>query len=850
MPAPRLLEVAVALPLRTTFHYLAEPPLAGRVAAGHRVLVPFGRRRVTGYVVGFPEAADVASVKPVLDLLDEGEPLVPPSLLELLRWVADYYLAPLGEVCRTALPGGLAPASARTLVLTPEGVSATRAIETGDDGAPAVTAIERRLLGRLAAAGDGLLPRSLLGGAGRDARAALASLRRRGLVALADRVGGDRARARTQTLVRLAAPLDEPRLAQLARRAPKRAALLRFLRDRGPAPTPALRAALGEVGDAVRALVAAGLVATETVEIGRTLDWGLGPAGGGDAPAHLTLHQRAAFEALSSALVAERFAPFLLHGVTGSGKTEVYIRLVEAALAASRGAIVLVPEISLTPQLVGRFTRRLGDRVAVLHSALGDGERLDQWQRVRRGDAPVVVGARSAVFAPVHPLGVIVVDEEQEGSFKQEDGVRYHARDVALVRARQAGAVCVLGSATPSIESWARATGRVDGASPLGYLALPERVEARPMPAVEIVDLRRRIGDDAPSAGRTGAAPDRSPPSPVSQVLESAIAATLAARRQTLLFLNRRGYATFLLCPDCGYRFGCRDCAVSLVYHRAERALRCHYCGASRPAPAVCPRCNGGEVLQFGSGTERVEEWLAARFPAARLARLDRDAVGPRARVRDILAEVAEGKVDILVGTQMIAKGHDFFGVTLVGVLLAESGLSLPDFRAAERSFQLLTQVAGRAGRGEAPGRVIAQTYDPDHAAIRFAAAHDVRGFYEAELAARQELGYPPFRRLVNVRLDAPTADGARRAASWVAARAKARLEGDTSLAEQVALVGPAPAPLSRLRGRHRWHLLLKGKTSGPVRRLAAGLAADAAARGGLAANVALSLDVDPATLL
>lgn len=835
-----LAEVAVALPVGGTFHYLAPPPLDTRLALGHRVLVPFGRRQVTGYVVGFPETAEVDGLKAIEGLLDDGDPLVPPSLLDLLRWVSDYYLAPLGEVCRTALPGGLAPASARRLVLTAEGLAAARAAETGEGA----TTAESRLLARLAASGDGLLLRSLLAGGGRAAKTALSALRRRGLVTFAERVEGDRARPRHETLVSLAGPLDEPALAQKARRAPRRVALLRFLRERGPTSMPVLRKALGDVTATVKALAEAGQVVLETVEVGRRVDWGLGAAGGGEAPAVLTRAQSDALMVLRAALASESFAPFLLHGVTGSGKTEVYIRLIEAALAAGRGAIVLVPEISLTPQLVGRFTRRLGDRVAVLHSALSDGERLDEWRRVRRGEATVVVGARSAVFAPVEALGVVVVDEEQEGSFKQEDGVRYHARDVAQVRARQAGAVCLLGSATPSLESWARATGKVEGASPLGHLRLPERVEARPLPVVEVVDLRRKIGEPAPEGQA------RDPRSPVSPALEQAIEETLKARRQALLFLNRRGYATFLLCPDCGHRFGCEACAVSLVYHRAERALRCHYCGASRPAPAVCPKCDGTGVLQFGSGTERVEEWLAARFPEARLARLDRDVIGPRGAIRDVLADVAAGEVDILVGTQMVAKGHDFPGVTLVGVLLAESGLSLPDFRAAERTVQLLTQVAGRAGRGETPGRVIVQSYDPDHPAIQFAAGHDADGFYAVELEARRELGYPPFKRLVNLRVDAPSEDGARRAASWLASGVSARLTADAGLAGLVEMVGPAPAPLSRLRGRHRWHLLLKCASSAAVRRLAAAVAAEARQPGGLTRGVVLSVDVDPATLL
>jgi primosomal protein N' (replication factor Y) len=848
-PAGRLVEVAVALPIVGTFHYLAPPPLDARLAPGHRVLVPFGRRRVTAYVVGFPQAAGVRAVKPVLALLDDDAPLVPASLLDLLRWVADYYLAPLGEVFRTALPGGLAPASSRRLVLTPAGLAAARALEL-EPGPSA----ESRLLTRLAAAGDGLLARPLLAGGGAAARQAIGSLRRRGLVEEAERVGGDRARARREVVVRLAGGLDEPTLARIARLAPKRAAVLRLLRDRGPTPLADLRRVLGEVGAPLRALAAGGLVTLETVDVGRRVDWGLGPAAGDEPPATLTVAQVSALDAATSALATGGFASFLLHGVTGSGKTEVYIRAIQAVLARGRGAVVLVPEISLTPQLVGRFCRRLGDRVAVLHSGLSEGERFDEWRRVRLGAAPVVVGARSAVFAPVEPLGLIVVDEEQEGSFKQDDGVRYHARDVALVRARQAGALCLLGSATPSLESWTRATGRLDSGAQHGYLRLPERVASRPLPPVEIVDLRQGLGGvtgatrGANARKRPAAASE--PPAPVSALLEAAIERTLAAGQQALLFLNRRGYATFLLCPDCGYRFGCRDCSVALVFHRAEQALRCHYCGASRPAPALCPKCGGADVLQFGSGTERVEEWLATRFPGARIARLDRDAVGTKGAVRDLLAEVAAGRVDLLVGTQMVAKGHDFPGVTLVGVLLAESGLAFPDFRAAERTFQLLTQVAGRAGRGEVPGRVIIQTYDPEHPAVRLAAGHELETFYEQELAARRELGYPPFRRLVNLRLDAPTAEGARLAATQVAACVAARLAGDPELATQVEMVGPAPAPLSRLRGRHRWQLLLKGRTSGAVRRLAGAVAAEATGRRALPAGATLSLDVDPASLL
>ncbi|MCW5809269.1 MAG: primosomal protein N', partial [Deltaproteobacteria bacterium] len=513
-------------------------------------------------------------------------------------------------------------------------------------------------------------------------------------------------------------------------------------------------------------------------------------------------------------------APFLLHGVTGSGKTEVYLRVIAEALARGKTALVLVPEISLTPQLAARFRARFGDQVAILHSGLRDTARLGEWSRLRRGEATIAVGARSAVFAPLDRLGVIVVDEEHDGSFKQDEGVKYQARDVALVRAQRAGALCVLGSATPSLETAAHAE-----RGNYRKLVLTERPTSRPMPTVEVVDLRTWMPDGEAM---------------LSAPLRAAIAETLAAGDQVILFLNRRGFATFVLCRACGHSFRCPQCSVSLTYHRRQDRLVCHYCGHKRPVPETCPKCHvKGSIERKGLGTEKVADTLAAEFPSARVARLDRD-VASGAGVERILARVASREVNLLVGTQMVTKGHDFPGVTLVGVLCADTGLDLPDFRASERTFQLLAQVAGRAGRGERAGRVIVQTYRPDAPAVVAAAAHDYTQFFRSELAARAEIGYPPHGRLIAVRIDGKEEHDVAAMAARVAQAAEA-IARRPDLGGVVEVRGPVPAPLERLRGRSRWQVWLRSADRHALRRVARATAAIEVPPG-----VRVGLDVDP----
>jgi primosomal protein N' (replication factor Y) (superfamily II helicase) len=600
------------------------------------------------------------------------------------------------------------------------------------------------------------------------------------------------------------------------RRARAQHAVLEYLLARGRIPVEELKAAFPRGRAALGALARRGLVRLDTeTPVARA---GLLPSSAA-VPA-LTPAQAAALAEIEAAFGT--FAPFLLHGVTGSGKTEVYLQAIARARAAGKGALVLVPEIALTPQLSGRFRARFGDEVALLHSGLSDAERHAEWRRLRKGDARICVGVRSAIFAPVQDLAVLVVDEEHEGSFKQEDGPAYQARDLAIVRGKLEDAVVILGSATPSLET-------IENARKGRYrrLELPARIDDRPLPAVELVDLRRLRKPGASLA-----------PALVSPRLAEALEETVAAGQQAILFLNRRGYETLVVCEGCGEEARCTECTVSLTHHARRGILLCHYCGHQEPMTARCPSC-GGTRFGVGFGTEQVEQAVQAIVPGARVARLDRDAVSTADDTAAVLARFARRELDVLVGTQMVTKGHDFPGVTLVGVLLADTALSLPDFRSGERTFQLLTQVAGRAGRGDRAGRVLIQTYAPEHPAVRCAKDHDFLKFFEEESAARAELGYPPHGRLIALRIDG-TVDREVEQTADDLARAAARLPA------AVTVLGPAEAPLRRLMGRTRWRLWVKGGERQALRAAVRRLVEAVEPRG----DVRVSIDVDPIAAL
>ncbi|HEY3803639.1 MAG TPA: primosomal protein N' [Kofleriaceae bacterium] len=796
---PDIVEVAVTLPVAGRYHYRVPAQLRPRAQVGARVLVRFGGKKVTGVVVrADAQPPPDLTLVDVSDVLDD-EPALPAELVELCLWIADYYEAPPGEVMRAALPAGSGIGARRVIALTDAGRVAL------DGGAlPAKT---RAALARLAA---GPLAMSGLGAAlKRDVAALIAA----GLATEQEERDRARARLRRERVARLAI---EPADATAAvAKAPKRRAIVDALADAaGPLAVVTLRDRVPGSAAGLRELVKAGVVAIEEREVA------LDAAPVDSTMASTTVPTPTDEQAHAVAtIIGSTAGRFLLHGVTGSGKTEVYLRVIAEALAAGKTALVLVPEISLTPQLAARFRARFGDEVAILHSGLGEQARLGEWSRLRRGQARIAVGARSAVFAPLANLGVVVVDEEHDGSFKQEEGVRYHARDVALVRAQRVGAVCVLGSATPSLESFAHAK-----RGQYQLLVLSQRPTARPMPSVDVVDLRVHVPDGEAM---------------LSNVLRAAIGEALTAGDQSILFLNRRGFATFVLCRACGHSFRCPNCAVSLTYHRHSDRLTCHYCGYVRRVPDACPECKGaGTIVRKGLGTERVADALAAEFPQARVARLDRD-VASGAKVEGVLARVARREVDILVGTQMVTKGHDFPGVTLVGVLCADTGLDLPDFRASERTFQLLEQVAGRAGRGDRAGRVIVQTYRPGSAAVLAAAAHDYERFFETESASRAELGYPPHGRLIAVRIDGGDEHAV------VAAARKLADTGESLGVPGVELRGPVPAPLEKLRGRTRWQIWLRGQERQALRRVARAMLATE-----VAGAVRVVLDVDPMSSL
>lgn len=789
------------------FTYSVPERLRATVRVGAQVLVPFGPRTVVGVVAGLKETTDRSGLKEIESVLEDA-PALPEDALPLARWIADYYLCELGEALRPFLPGGATYRIGRRFRLT------------GEEIPPAVREHpEAGLLARhleKADGGVGLAALRRVLPAGKLARA-LRLLKARRLVEESASLLPPRARMRQVRVVEVSP--DEVALARYceakARSAPARVACLRAAMETGPIRPAELAERAGVSVSAVNALVKEGLLRARWRPV-RRMPWREAMVEA-PAPVELTTEQGAALRAISEATEAGGFESFLLYGVTASGKTEVFLRAIERVLARGRQAIVLLPEISLTAQAVGIYRARFGDKVAILHSGLSVGERWDEWQRIRIGEAPVVIGARSALFAPTPSLGLIVVDEEHEPSYKQEQAPRYHAREVALKRGELAGCPVVLASATPALESfWGAQSGRHR------LLRLPTRVEDRPLPKVRVVDMRG-------GGGRILSSP-----------LRQAMQDHLKAGEQVIVFLNRRGYSTFLLCPACGESVRCPDCQVALIYHKQEQEVRCHHCGLARESPSVCARCGGHHIRFSGFGTERVERELRETVPLARPERMDRDTTARKGEHVRIVRSFRTAESNVLIGTQMVAKGFDFPGVTLVGVISADTSLNLPDFRAAERTFQLLTQVSGRCGRGEKEGDVIVQTYQPDHYSIEAAAKHDYETFYAREVEGRQELNYPPVSHLINVVVsgekEAEVASSAQRLAEEIRRRAAGT---------QLELLGPAEAPIPKLRGRYRWHVIVRGQRGEGqevLREMLAGISDWT--------GVSVAVDVDPVSLM
>lgn len=815
-PIENLVQVAVLAALREPLTYRVPPGL--NVRLGQRVQVPLGNRKAVGIVLEpIAGVAPGIRVREILKVLD-NEPVLTPELLTLGLWIAEYYLAPVGEVFRAMLPLRAETRRERFLRLTEKGRERLHELES-NLLAEVRGSEEARLLSVVAKGADSggvnvtSLPRRFPGRAAQLIQDAVG----KGFVEILE---ARRERARQEVWsVRLAGtslPERRPRLSPVARR------ILDALDRDGSAEDhrqllKASRATLAHL----RRLTSNGLIELAARERGSDGS----AAENGFVVHNLTSEQTNALNELEHLLEARKFEPVLLHGVTASGKTEVYLRLISRCLAQGRSALMLVPEIALTPGVQAQFHARFGGQVEVLHSGLSENLRHDAWWAARRGEARVVLGTRSAVFAPLEGLGVIIVDEEHESSYKQEETPRYHGRDAAVVRARLAQALVVLGSATPSLESFTNAR---EGKYRL--LKLEERVRGRPLAPVEIIDMRQEFRETHTQV-------------PFSRPLKEAIETELARGGQIMILINRRGYSWFLLCRACGESSRCVNCSISLTYHRREHRLICHYCGYSTQIPSHCPAC-GSEYLHYvGEGTEKVEGKITETFPGARVARLDRD-VAQRAGVyQKILTDFGERKIDILVGTQLIAKGHDFHGVTLVGVVTADQGLSMPDFRAAERTFQLLTQVAGRAGRGDNPGRVLVQTFYPEHYAILLAASQNYEGFYSKEMRFRRMMHYPPAGALANVIAQGPRLEEAARVAQLIG-----KFLG--GLAEQFGLrvLGPASAPLARIKGRFRIQFLIKAKSRARLNETLRRLEVECDRRG--IPPRAVMIDMDPVSIM
>ena len=797
--------VALPLPLAEPYTYRIPVTLADRAVPGARVVVPVRKRELVGVVTAIDVPPPAVEAREILSAPDP-EPAVPVELLRTAEWMGRYYGAPLGLALRAVLPSGL------------WGASRVIAVVENPSGVPGGTAAE--LLAWVARRGGEAPVAAITKAFKKPVWDTLDRLVRVGAISLRvepPKVEGDVA---TERIVGLTG--QRPTLVEreaLFKRSPKQRRLYEALEELGgTAPARHLKEQLGFSDTVISALVERRLISVEHAE--RVRDpFAAEPAT--PPPASATEDQRRALNEIASVEPGEAG---LLFGVTGSGKTYVYLEAIRSALARGHGAILLVPEIGLTPQTVARVRGAFGDQVAVLHSGLSDGERADAWRLLRRGERRVAVGARSAVFAPVKDLGIIVLDEEHEASYKNGESPRYHAREVAQVRARLEGAQLLLGSATPSPETMTRI-----GAG-FRMIRLPARIGERPLPPVELVDLR-----SAPRVLEAGAVP-------WSVALDEAVGQTLAKKEQALLLLNRRGFATFLQCPDCGTVKECPRCSISLTIHHTPHALRCHYCAHEEPIPRACESCGGAVQQMRGVGTQQLERMLAARFPETRVARMDLDTTSTKWSHHRILGAVERGEVDILLGTQMIAKGLDFPNVTLVGVVDADTGLHLPDFRAAERTFQLMAQVAGRAGRGPKGGRVIVQTRNPSHHALQFAARHDPEGFLQKEMENRSSPPYPPAIALANIIVsgehEAAVTREALRVTDWIA-----RLLDRYGL--PVTILGPAPCPLARIKERWRWHVLLKGASDeiGKVVRYASGRITGSG-------EVRVVIDRDPVSLL
>jgi len=772
--ASSCIEVAIALPVYSTYVYSVPENLLALVSIGKRVLVPFGRRRVTGYILGACKKTDQGKIKNVLDILDE-EPLFPSSMIPFFRWTADYYLHPIGDVIKCALPGGLNVYDFDAIAITKKGEKALLR--------NTLTPLEREILNVLKEASCGLKKlREKLNE--KISNALIYTIQHKGLIVHERELKGGITKPKTQRHVSL---IDSN--IPMGGLSASKQRIIEAIKSQGEVSVSKLKKLVPSAPKLIKDLEAKRYISIFDKQVYRDP---LGECIKPDIPYRLTEEQNRVVSKVIRAL-GEKFNPFLLTGVTGSGKTEVYMHIAAKAIDLGYSVLVLVPEIALISQTERRFRARFGDRVAILHSGLSAGERYDQWVRIVRDEVSIVIGARSAIFAPLTNIGIIIVDEEHDTSYKQDSRLRYNARDLAVVRAKQQNAVALLGSATPSIQSYYNVkTDKFKG------ITLTKRVENRSLPKVTVVDLRK--SRDVRGSRRF-----------ITPELYNAMETTLGRGEQALLFLNRRGFASNPVCSACGEAIRCKNCDISLTLHQKANAYKCHYCGFTRASASNCISCGSSKIMLLGLGTEKVEATVKMLFPQASVARMDRDTTRRKGSMIKILKGLRNRTIDVLVGTQMVAKGHDFPNITLVGIICADLSLNFPDFRAGERTFQLLAQVAGRAGRGAVPGRVLLQTYNPDHFSILSATEQDLKPFYKTEIGFRKGLNYPPFSRVVQIKISGKNKEKTRQHAETVGDLCHTLKQKNQSLSKSLEILGPIEAPLFKIAKKYRWQILLKG---------------------------------------